>query len=164
MNEETIYFAKCSDSAIIPSKREEDAGYDLYSCFEEKEIIINPGEVKLVPTGMSTAFSKKYVLFVKERSSTGSIGMSVRMGVVDSGFRGEIKIGLNNTINKPIILSKEVDKIIHTDNEVYFPYTKAIAQAVLLVIPHVEAKVIDRESLLNIESERGVSFLGATGK
>ncbi|RYF89214.1 MAG: dUTP pyrophosphatase [Chitinophagaceae bacterium] len=164
MSDAIIYFAKCFDNAIVPSKRKEDAGFDLYACFEEREIIIEPGDIKLIPTGISTAFSNKYVLFVKERSSTGSIGMAVRMGVVDSGYRGEIKIGINNTTKKTIIISKEVEQVVHTDTTVHFPFSKAIAQAVLLVIPQVESETIDRESLLKIESERGTSFLGASGK
>ena len=37
-----IYWAKVKEQAIIPTKREEDAGYDLYPCFEEDYIEIVP--------------------------------------------------------------------------------------------------------------------------
>jgi len=166
VEDHNIYFSKTSDKAVVPSKRSEDAGFDLYSCFDESEIVLQRNEIKLIPTGIATAFSPNYVLFVKERSSTGSIGLSVRMGVIDSGYRGEIKIGLNNTSDKIIIISKKVDKVTHDEatNTVYYPYSKGIAQAVLLKIPNVSSTEIPYDELLKFSSERMDSFLGASGK
>ena len=37
-----LYFAKVNPNAIIPSKRLEDAGYDLYACFDEDYMVIQP--------------------------------------------------------------------------------------------------------------------------
>ena len=34
-NEDSVYFAKIRTGATIPTKRDEDAGYDLYACFDE---------------------------------------------------------------------------------------------------------------------------------
>jgi len=161
-----IFFAKTDEKAIVPSKRVEDAGFDLYACCEEAEIILERNEIKLIPTGIATAFSHEFVLFVKERSSTGSIGLSVRMGVIDSGYRGEIKIGLNNTSDKRIIISKNVIKttFIEEANTLYYPFAKGIAQAVLLKIPSIESSEISHEELMKFTSERMESFLGASGK
>ena len=39
-NEDKIYFAKMKEGAVIPTKREEDAGYDLYACFDEDFFVI----------------------------------------------------------------------------------------------------------------------------
>ena len=161
----TIYFSKTDPKGKIPTKRDEDAGFDIYACFEDDEIILNPNEIKLIPTGIATAFSADYVLFVKERSSTGSKGLAVRMGVIDSGFRGEIKIGLNNTSNKTIVITKREDVVNPTfENIIYYPYSKAIAQAVLLVIPRIKSIEIPYEDLLRYESERMEGLLGASGK
>jgi dUTP pyrophosphatase len=164
MNNEFLYFAKTRGSAIIPTKRIEDSGYDLYPCFNDESIFFNPGDIRLIPTGIAVAFAKEYVLFVKERSSTGSIGLSTRMGVIDSGYRGEIVVALNNTNNIPISIERNITQVIKNDALVRFPYTKAIAQAVLCKIPLLEAKEISYNELLSISSERGVSLLGASGK
>ena len=161
---EYLYFAKTRPGAVIPAKRPEDSGYDIYSCFAEESMTLNPGDIKLIPTGIASAFAREYVLFIKERSSTGSIGLSTRMGVIDSGFRGEIMIGLNNTSNIPIVITKAVSQISREEGLIRYPYIKAIAQAVLCVIPKLEVEELDYDELLKINSDRGVSFLGASGK
>ena len=66
-NNNEIYFAKIKPTAIIPSKREEDTGYDLYPCFEEDFITIKPHESKLISTGIASAFSDEYGLIFYER-------------------------------------------------------------------------------------------------
>lgn len=164
MADQYLYFARTRKDAIIPAKRAEDSGYDIYSCFDEESITLNPGDIRLIPTGIATAFAPGYVLFIKERSSTGSIGLATRMGVIDSGFRGEIMIGLNNTSNIPITITKEVTQVTKLQHVVKYPYTKAIAQGVLCVIPQLEVEEIGYDELLKISSDRGVTFLGASGK
>lgn len=158
----TIYFAKTKPNAIIPSKREEDAGYDLYSCFDADHIIIEPNTITLIPTGIATAFASDYVLIVKERSSTGAKGLSVRMGVIDSGYRGEIILGINNTNNKPIIITKNDN--FNDDRYIVHFYKKAIAQGVLIPIPKLKKKEVQYDVLLQFESERKKTSLGASGK
>ena len=51
-----LYFAKVNPNAIIPSKRDEDGGYDVYACFDEDYMVIQPHETKLIPSGIATAF------------------------------------------------------------------------------------------------------------
>ena len=51
-----LYWAKVKPDAKIPQKRYEDAGYDLYPCFEEDYMVIEPHETKLVPLGVASAF------------------------------------------------------------------------------------------------------------
>ena len=164
MTSQQLFFARTRRNAVVPAKRPEDSGYDFYSCFEEESITLNPGDIRLISTGIATAFPQGYVLFIKERSSTGSIGLSTRMGVIDSGFRGEIMIGINNTSNIPIVITKEVTQVTKLQDVIKYPYTKAIAQGVLCLIPKVEVEEIDYDELLKIKSDRGVSFLGASGK
>lgn len=157
-----IYFAKVRDNAIIPSKDEENGGYDIYANFDEEEISIAPNEVKMIPTGIASSVEKNWVLIAKERGSTGAIAMSLKAGVVDSGYRGEIFIMINNTSNKKIVISK-VD-VPYADDAVVYPYAKAIAQ--LLLIPVPDAKVIELpyEELKKITSKRGDGALGSSGK
>lgn len=160
-----LYFAKLNPSAIIPSKRDEDAGYDIYACFDEDFIKIEPGEIKLIPSGIATAIPHGYYMQVNERSSSGSKGLSLRCGVVDSGYRGEIFIALNNTTNKTIVVTKS-SAVDQFDGEKYtlWPYEKAIVQGTVLPIPKFNVKEISYEDLRNIESERGNTAFGASGK
>ena len=74
-DEKEIYFAKIKTNAIIPSKKEEDAGYDIYACFDEDFIFLNPNETKLIPTGIAWASSPSFYLQIEERSSTGTKGI-----------------------------------------------------------------------------------------
>ena len=48
-----LIFAKVIEDAIIPSKREEDGCMDLYSCFDEEFIVIQPHTNKLINTGIA---------------------------------------------------------------------------------------------------------------
>jgi dUTP pyrophosphatase len=102
----TIHFAKTKEQAIIPTRRTEDAGYDMYACFDEDILIIPPHEMRLVPTGIATCFDHKLVFKLSERSSTGTKQMAQRCGVIDSGYRGEIQAPISNLNNVPIIISK----------------------------------------------------------
>ena len=92
-----VKFAKVHPNAIIPSKRDEDMGFDIYACFDEDYIAIKPHETKLIPTGIASACNFDYGFLVFERGSTGSKGIARRCGVIDSGYRNEWFIGLTNT-------------------------------------------------------------------
>jgi dUTP pyrophosphatase len=164
MKDQYLYFARCKEGAILPTKRKEDSGYDIYPCFDEESLLLEPGDIRLIPSGICSAFSIGFVFFIKERSSTGAVGLSTRMGVIDSGYRGEINIALNNTSNVPILIDKGVNKVVKETRLVRYPYSKAIAQGVFCVIPTLEAKEITHEELLLISSVRGETFLGASGK
>lgn len=162
---DTIYFAKVNPSAKIPSKREEDGCYDIYACFEKNEIEIEKGEIKLIPTGIASAFDKKYRLNCKrERGSTGKYGMTIVSGQIDSGYRGEIFIAINNTSNRTIIISKSFPDVSTTNHIVWFPYNKAIGQIALEEVPDVEVKEISYDELKAIDSERKTGMLGSSGK
>ena len=106
LKENDLYFAKVNPNAIIPTKEKENAGYDIYACFNKDFLVIPPHSTKLIPTGIASAISDKYYLGVAERGSTGKIGMKYSAGVIDSGYRGEIFIGLSNINDVPIIISK----------------------------------------------------------
>ena len=163
-----IYWAKVKEDAIIPNKREEDAGYDLYPCFEQDYMEIQSLETKLVPLGVATAFDSDYVMILKERGSTGTKGIAQRSGVIDSGYRGEYMAPVTNVNAKPIRIAKESVVATWSDEEnekyIIYPYEKAIAQGVLLVMPQLESETISFEQLQKIESERGSGKLGSSGK
>lgn len=102
-----LYWAKVKEDAIIPTKRDEDAGYDLYPCFKEDYLEIKPLHTRLVPLGVATAFDASYVMILKERGSTGTKGIAQRSGVIDSGYRGEYMAPVTNVmINRFVSLKK----------------------------------------------------------
>lgn len=163
-----ILFAKVKPDAKIPSRRAEDGCYDLNACFEEDYIRIPSGGIKLIPTGIASSFSPKYRANIRERGSTGVKGLSVRAGQIDSGYRGEWIVVLNNTSSSDITIVKEGDfKEKFEQNNVsmtLYPYEKAIAQAALEVVPYVDVREISYEALQKIPSQRGMGKLGASGK
>ena len=189
MREVEVKFAKVHPNAIIPSKRDEDMGFDIYACFDEDYMIINPHETKLIPTGIASACDSGYGFALRERGSTGSKGIALRCGVLDSGYRGEWFVCLTNTTNKILYISKfdteetikkdikkseyvdllddedillskhEIDEMI-----ILYPYTKAIAQALVVPVPKVNLEEIPYEELKEIKSERGMGALGSSNK
>ncbi len=106
LNDNDLVFAKVRPDAIIPTKEDENAGYDIYANFEKDYIIIPPNSTKLISTGIASAVSEKYYLQVHERGSTGSKGMKYSAGVIDSSYRGEIFIALSNINSVEVIISK----------------------------------------------------------
>ncbi len=169
----TIKFLKTNEKAKIPEKREEDAGYDLYPVYEYDPIFLYPGDIKLFNTKLKMEFPKEYVFIIKERGSTGSKGITTRSGIIDSGYRGELIIVINNTSNKLIIITDKEEEYIKTnffekiegyeENYILYPQKKAIAQGILLYTPNPKVKEVKTEEELE-ESERKTGLLGSTGK
>lgn len=167
-----IKFAKVHPNATIPSKREEDMGFDIYACFDEDYIVINPHETKLIPTGIASACNSDYGFLIFERGSTGSKGIARRCGVIDSGYRNEWFIALTNTTNKIMFISKLTEEetyIKHYDDVIapegfIYPYSKAIAQAIIAPVPKTKIEEVSYEELKLIKSERSLGKLGSSNK
>ena len=158
-----MYFAKVKPEGIIPSKREEDGAFDVYACFEEDFMSLEPHETKLIPTGIASAFTADYVAIIKERGSTGSKGIGHRCGVIDSGYRGEWFIAITNHNTQPLVIAKESANVAFEDAIIY-PYEKAIAQCIMVEVPKLQIEEMSYDDLLKIESERGTGALGSSGK
>ena len=143
----TIKFAKVVDSATIPSGRDEDLGIDFY--YYDRRMLaftLKPHVVYQLPTGIVMAMDEDYGMILKERSSLGSKGIALRAGVIDSGYRGEVIICLENT----------------TDNDINIDLTNAIAQGVLIPNPKKVIEEYKIEEINAIGSERGVGGFGST--
>lgn len=158
--------------AILPSKREEDAAFDLYAIYEDNQnfFILKPGDIHMFRTGIAIEIPQDWVFYITERSSTGTKGISKRCGVIDSGFRGEIFVPINNTSNKTIIFTDSDDEKLNEflnqnnlnqEEIITYPMIKAIAQGMLIYSPHVEIEEVDE---LDSSSERGDGAIGSTGK
>ena len=164
-----IYWDLLNMMAKMPTKRDEDAGFDIYSDSAE-DIVLKPSETKLFSTGLRSAFPSNFWIEIKERGSTGMVGLSVRSGVIDSGYRGEWKIMLTNVNKYPVVFSHTVDKVTYVKGKVFknkikkviYPLSKAIAQAVVIPLPHIECRPWDETQIAT--SERGQTGWGASGK
>lgn len=165
--DDELYFAKVKPDAIIPTKRDEDAAYDIYACFEEDFLVIPPHTTVMIPTGIATVFSSKWVALLRERGSNGSKGLAQRAGVIDSGYRGEWFVPLTNTNRVPIVIVKkgtELPLLYESTHAILYPYEKGIAQLLMVEVPKLHTKEISYEELLQFSSERGTGCLGSSKK
>ena len=160
-----LKFAKINDKAIIPTKRNEDAGYDIYTV--DKDIVLQPHQTVAFHTGLVSEFSAAWVGTVKERGSTAKYGLSIRSGVIDSGYRGEWLIMISNVSDKVVIFSDDQVISHHLDATVdkevlFYPLSKAIAQVIFLPVPQFQVEEVKITDLSN--SERGEGKFGSSGK
>jgi dUTP pyrophosphatase len=123
--------------------RDGDAGFDLLA---SAALTLEPGERRLVPTGVALAIPDGYVGLVHPRSGLAAKhGITVlnAPGTIDSGFRGEIQVILWNTSDKPFNI-EQADRI-----------------AQLVVQEFVTADLL--EVLYLDDTERGQAGFGSTG-
>ena len=123
------------------------AAMDLHACMEEA-VVIPAGGRKVIPTGIAIALpSPDYVALVFARSGLGikhGIAPANCVGVIDSDYRGEILVGLQN--------SGDADYVIQPADRI----------AQLMVVPVVQAQVKMVDQL--DETQRGAGGFGSTGK
>jgi dUTP pyrophosphatase len=123
--------------------REGDAGYDIYAA---QGCTIFPGERGTVPTGLKLEVPKGYVGVVKDRSSVAMKGVTVRGGVIDASYRGEVSIILVN----------------HSQAPYHIEAGQRVAQLLLMKIATPAVTKVSESSLS--KTERGESGFGSTGK
>ena len=110
---------KLDEKAIIPTYGTEySAGADLYALLDE-DLEIKPGETVMIKTGLAMAIPTGYVGLIYARSSLGSkkgLAPANKVGVIDSDYRGEIKVPLFNQSKETQIISKNerIAQIIFT--------------------------------------------------
>ncbi|HBY69207.1 MAG TPA: dUTP diphosphatase [Flavobacteriaceae bacterium] len=104
-----VKIKKLNSKAQIPSRATlSDAGYDLYS---SESGCIPPNSRSIVKTGISIAIPTGYYGRVAPRSGLAvKFGIDVLAGVIDSGYRGEIGVVLQN-LSKDSFSFKEGDRI-----------------------------------------------------
>ena len=75
-----LLFAKVNPNAKIPTKTDENAGRDVYACFEDDYMLINSHDTVMIPTGIASVCDTNYCFILKERGSTGTKGIAQRCG------------------------------------------------------------------------------------
>lgn len=138
---------KINKKAIIPTRGSEySAGMDLYACLDN-EIYISPHETTLIDTGIAIELPKKTFGAICARSGLATkegLAPANKIGIIDSDYRGEIKVALHN----------------HSNISRHIKNGDRIAQ--LIIIPYIPVNLIEVDNLN--ETERGDYGFGSTGK
>ena len=91
-----IQFKKLHADARIPTRQTPgSAGFDLH-LDGRSPWFMYPGDTRVYPTGIAAAIPEGYVGLIRDRSGLASKGLTVLGGVIDSDYRGEIKVVLNH--------------------------------------------------------------------
>lgn len=124
-----------------------DSGFDLVAA---EDTIIWPGETKVVPTGLSFEIPPGFELQVRPRSGISrNTKLRVILGTVDSGFRGEVGVIVDNT-----------ERNLGTNMKAHIiERGTRIAQGV--IAPVITAHFVEADELS--ESDRGSNGFGSTG-
>ncbi|MDA1802655.1 dUTP diphosphatase [Bacillus cereus group sp. BY6-1LC] len=124
-----------------------DSGFDLVAA---EDTIIWPGETKVVPSGLAFEIPPGYELQVRPRSGmTRNTQLRVVLGTVDSGYRGEVGVLVDNT---------EIPEAANMQAHVIEKGTR-IAQGVIAPVITAHFEEVDELS----HSERGTNGYGSTG-
>ncbi len=134
---------KLNSDAILPSYAHPgDAGLDLYAL---EEYSLSPQEIKSFSTGLAIELEANYVALIKDKSGLAlKYGLHTLGGVIDAGYRGEIKVILINHGRQDYLI-KVGDKI-----------------AQLLIVPVIQAEIKEVSKLSN--SSRGKQGFGSSGR
>ncbi len=135
------------DHPLPAYQSEGAAGMDLYACISEP-VTLAPHRPVLIPTGIAIALpTNEFAAFIYARSGLASkhgISLANGVGVVDSDYRGEIKVALINLTNEEYTVNPR-DRI-----------------AQLVIAPVCNVRVHLEDSLP--ESDRGEGGFGSTGR
>ena len=151
-----LEFHKTSKEVRTPTRSNpSDAGLDVYAWLPKdlKEVLIEPGQNKLVPTGLKFGIPHGYMLQVCNRSSMGAKrSLVVGAHIIDSGYDGEVFIDLHN-------IGCKSQTINHRDK---------IAQLILIPVVSFRLRESQDGGLYDNEiitiSNRGNGSLGSTNK
>lgn len=147
-----IKFKKLHPDAQLPKRAKEgDAGMDII-CVDKGEFTSRGVEYS---TGLAMEIPHGYVGYLFPRSSIckTDLSLSNAVGVVDSGYRGEVKAIFNINMGPPNSNYSVYDRRVYQKGD-------RIIQLVVMPIPAVETEWADELS----DSERGQGSFGSTGK
>jgi dUTP diphosphatase len=139
-----LHVRRLRDDAVLPTRAYEgDAGFDLSAC---ERSVLGPGERATVSTGLAVAIPDGHAGFVQPRSGLAARhGLTIvnTPGLIDSGYRGEVRVVLLNT-----------------DRDEIFVVEPGMRIAQLVVVPTAALKLLEVDELP--ESERGGRGFGSS--
>ena len=144
---QTVRVQKLHPNAMLPTYGSgEAAGADLYACLDAP-ITIEPGDTFWIPTGIALEVPKGCAGLIYARSSMGAkrgLAPANKVGVIDSDYRGEIRVVLLNHSKLPQTVSPG----------------ERVAQ--LLITPVLTPAFVEAETLA--DTQRGTAGFGSTGR
>jgi dUTP pyrophosphatase len=139
-----IAVRRLRDDAVLPEQAYPgDAGVDLAAC---EAVRLEPGERAVVSTGIAVEIPEGYAGFVQPRSGLAArhgIGIVNSPGLVDSGYRGEIRVVL-----------------VNTDVRAAFEVEPGMRIAQLVIAPVASVRLVEVDEL--VASERGARGFGSS--
>lgn len=144
---DTLKIKKLTETAVVPVRATEgSAGLDLSADISES-IVLNGGDTAVIPTGIAIEIPEGYVAYIFARS-----GLSIKhgitllnaVGVIDSDYRGELKVGVINLKKEPYEIKQG----------------ERIAQLVIMPVSLMPVE----KALELTDTKRGDGGFGSTGK
>ena len=141
-----IQIKKLSNDVLTPKyETSGSSGMDV-AAYIEQDIVINPGDKALIPTGFSLSISQGYEVQIRPRSGLAAkncITVLNAPGTIDADYRGEIKV---------ILINLGKDKFIVKRGE-------RVAQMVVCPVTQAQLEEVEELSVTN----RGAGGFGSTG-
>lgn len=141
----SIKIKKLDPCATVPTYAHDgDAGMDMMACLPDSPWRLWPGDTIMIPTGIAMEIQPGYFGSARERSGLAVKGLRLGGGVIDSGYRGEVK-GILTNLSKTAIDINHGDKIFQ------------------IVIQPCERGVFLEVEKFESETARGAAGFGSTG-
>jgi dUTP pyrophosphatase len=166
---------RLSENAVLPVyANPSDSGFDLVAT---EDVIIEPGETKLVPTGLAFELPEGFELQIRPRSGvTLKTKLRVQLGTVDAGYRGEVGVIVDNiacysdmfdipTVDGYYVIYGIDGGYHHATDDIdeggsyIIRKGDRIAQGVLAPVAHAQFEEVSELG----ESQRGAGGFGSTG-
>jgi len=141
---------RLTEKDLMPTRANpNDAGLDLRAA-ESK--LIRSATPTLIDTGVSVQIPKNHVGLVFSRSGLAKHGITLTnsVGVIDSDYRGNIKVSLICNVDN--------------DRDIFINRGERIAQLVILPIVLPEVQIVDEDDEEWLNTARGTGGFGSTGK
>ena len=142
-----VKIKQINPNAKIPTYGSEGAAcFDFYACID-KPVTINPKSSVNLPTGLQFEIPEGYVMLMYSRSGHGfknNLRFVNSVGVIDSDYRGEVRIGLFNDGITPYIVKPQ----------------ERLAQAMIVPVSQVSFQAVETLT----DTKRGAGGFGSTGK
>ena len=178
-----VKIKRLSEDAVIPKYAHEwDAGVDLVAT---ADTIVQPGETKIVPTGLAVSLPPNYEMQIRPRSGiTVKTKLRVQLGTVDSGYTGPVGVIVDNITPRELTVVNneiydqmtyllydlegkeyEVDEDLfertspYVEGTIVIPKGTRIAQAVINQVEQAQFQVVEELD----ETQRGAGGFGSSG-
>jgi len=139
-----LEYKRSHPDAKLPFRaRATDAGYDLYAI---SNVEIPPHGFANIPTGIHIAPPEGWFYAIEGRSSAWKNGVMTHHGIIDTGYQGEVYVGLYNLKNDPYQI-RAGDRI-----------------AQMIIYKHYQAEMVEVDEFSEAYSQRRHNGWGSTGR